>query len=190
MTLSQVAIMCPHCGREHRVSLDLGRLARVTSRAVCSRCNTAFEITPERIGSAKLRIPVERQRRTKHDVREVVRPQAGRRADDGSARTETKSPDLASRDHEQPNRGELTVELPRTRSARTKTLDRPPVTAPAMPLPPVVPDEPVLEPDTDWLVRARPGLDSLITPASEGAAALAWLLERPPHEADPDTPSN
>lgn len=200
-----VLLSCPHCRREYKVSLDLAKLARVTSRASCARCKKVFEITPERIR------PVETNRPGAVIERNSAVPTAVTDAPSGANRREGARRPVVDNAAAQRKRG--TSIPPRTQSserplvARTKSAERPvespaaaPPTRPSSPVlartatpvvaraptphnvPPVVEpaialEEPVQEVPPDWVQRADPGLAMLATEQSEGCAALEWLLE-------------
>ena len=44
MTIVRVEISCPHCRREYAIDVDVDRLARFRTRAVCARCNKSFDV--------------------------------------------------------------------------------------------------------------------------------------------------
>jgi transcription elongation factor Elf1 len=46
---ARVDFHCPHCGREYQVYLDLSKLPRVRTWAVCSRCQKGFKMAPDRV---------------------------------------------------------------------------------------------------------------------------------------------
>ncbi len=207
MSLSEVMLCCPHCRREYRVSIDLAKLARVTSRASCARCKKVFEITPDRMRG--LEIPrarlqegsrsasdARRDTRVDRDVRidRSSRPPASRAIertvpviDDDAVRAAKRATPISLDDIAPATPGEVAsaaaeappLAIPRTMSGRltSRTRSREAVPA-AQAAAPVVSDAPVVEPDSDWLVRADPSLATLTAETSEGASALQWLLEQ------------
>jgi transcription elongation factor Elf1 len=50
MSASEVEISCPHCGRSYKVKLNLERLTRVRSKAVCARCQKSFDVASRVLG--------------------------------------------------------------------------------------------------------------------------------------------
>ncbi len=44
MSKSLISIACPHCRRAYEIRIDVERLMRVRTKAVCSRCKNRFDI--------------------------------------------------------------------------------------------------------------------------------------------------
>jgi hypothetical protein len=210
VSLSDVMLCCPHCRREYRVSIDLAKLARVTSRAACARCKKIFDITPDRMRG--LEIP--RAREARQAAAEARQAAADARRDVRVERTPGPLPmsQTAIVPSDPPAAVELPPEpvkitirtpsagvieernraaevssrelaMPRTLSARLTSRTRskeaaPPAAPAAVAAAPAVSEAPVVDPDSDWLIRADPGLAALTTNVGEGVAALQWLLER------------
>ena len=141
MSETEVDISCPHCRREYHLRLDLDKLTRVRTRAVCSRCRKSFDIgsrVPALAGKIK----------TNNDVVEIYAP--------AEAEPERTLPG--------------TIAEPRVKFAKTTTdaevLEAAAVTsdlttAPTPPRPVKERPEPKLPANDSWLKVANSGLGGL-----------------------------
>ncbi len=102
MSQTAIDISCPHCKQSYRIKVDLDRLSRVRTRAVCARCGQRFDVAARLRTSESAPRPAD----AKPDIQEVANE--SERKEFGHEPRASSAPMLASR----PPTTELTRSVP------------------------------------------------------------------------------